>query len=48
MQIQHDFEAINRVFQDICDITADFGGKVVCFCGNFGQTLPVVLRGSPG
>lgn len=42
MQSKHDFEAVNRVFQDICDTTADFGRKVVCFCGNFRQTLPVV------
>lgn len=42
MQSKHDFEAVNCVLQDICDTTADFGGKVVCFCGNFRQTLPVI------
>lgn len=39
MQSKHDFEAVNRVFQDICDTTADFGSV---FCGKFRQTLPVV------
>lgn len=47
MQSKHDFEAVNWVFQDICNITADFGGKVICFCGNFRQILPVVPRRSP-
>lgn len=48
MQSKHNFEAVNCVFQHICDIIADFGGKVVFFCGDFRQTLLVVSQGSLG
>ncbi len=42
MQSNHDFKAINQVFQDICDTTADFSGKVICFCRDFRETLLVI------
>lgn len=48
MQSKYNFEAVNWVLQDIYDIIADFRGKVVCFYGDFRQTLLVVPRGSPG
>ena len=42
-------EVVNRLFQDMCGYDgAYFTSKVVCFCGDFRQTLPVVPRGSAG
>ena len=46
MQRKYDVQAVNTMFQDICDNEALFGGKVVCFCGDFRQTLPVIQGGS--
>lgn len=40
------FEAVDRTFRDILDCTVLFGGIVVCFCGDFRQTLPVILGAS--
>ena len=49
MQSRYDMEAVSRSLQDICgNDQAYFGGKVVCFCGDFRQTLPVVPGGSSG
>ena len=49
MQSRFDMEAVSRSLQDICNNdSAWFGGKVVCFCGDFRQTLPVVPGGSSG
>ena len=49
MQSRYDMEAVSRSLQDICgNDQAWFGGKVVCFCGDFRQTLPVVPGGSSG
>lgn len=42
MQSKYNFEVINLLFQDICDTTADFDKKVVCFCNNFRQTWLLV------
>jgi hypothetical protein len=37
------FEAVDRILRDILDCSATpFGGIVVCFCGDFRQTLPVI------
>jgi hypothetical protein len=37
------FEAVDRTFRDILDCDAvPFGGIVVCFSGDFRQTLPVI------
>lgn len=35
IQSKYDFEAINCIFQDICDTTIDFGRKVECFYADF-------------
>lgn len=48
MQSKHNFEAVNRVFQDIYDKIADFSRKVVCFYGDFKQPLSVIPQGLPG
>lgn len=48
MQNKHNMEAIDQCMQDLCDSTESFGGKVVCFCGNFWQTLPVIPRAKEG
>ena len=37
------FEAVDRTFRDILDRDdVPFGGIVVCFSGDFRQTLPVI------
>jgi hypothetical protein len=37
------FDAVDRTLRDILDCsTVPFGGIVVCFCGDFRQTLPVI------
>lgn len=48
MQHRFVFQAVDRALRDItgCD-SVPFGGKVVVFGGDFRQTLPVVIRGSP-
>ena len=39
------FEAVDRTFRDILDCDdIPFGGIVVCFSGNFRQTLPVIPK----
>lgn len=38
--------AVDKTLRDICDQDVPFGGKVVCFCGDFRQFLPV-LPGRP-
>lgn len=43
---RHLIEAIDRTLRDIMDNNIPFGGKIVIFCGDFRQTLPVVLHGS--
>ena len=49
MQSRYDMEAVNRLFQDMCGYdSVYFTGKVVCFCGDFRQTLLVVPKGSAG
>ena len=46
-------EAVSRTLQDLRkedDLrrTLPFGGVVVCFCGDFRQTLPIVKKGTRG
>lgn len=44
MQHKHDFTAVSCTLSNLCDVSENvsLGGKVVCFCGDFRQTLPVV------
>ena len=42
------FEAVDRTFRDLCEIDEPFGGKIVCFAGDFRQALPVVPRAGRG
>jgi len=48
MQHRHLFEAVDRTFRDIRQDNQPFGGVVVCFCGDFRQILPIVLKGHRG
>ena len=43
MQRKYDMLAVSRTLSDFCHVedTVPFGGKVVIFCGDFRQTLPV-------
>ena len=49
MQSRFDMEAVHRCLTDLCseeeEISVHFAGKVVCFCGDFRQTLPVIPGG---
>ena len=46
------FEALDRTLNDIMKVNGSndsdvrFGGKIVVFCGDFRQILPVVERGT--
>ncbi|XP_041001530.1 uncharacterized protein LOC121247218 [Juglans microcarpa x Juglans regia] len=42
---QH-IEALDKMLRDINDSELTFGGKVVVFCGDFRQVLPVVRKGT--
>ena len=46
MQNRHIFEAVDRTFHDIREDDRPFGGIVMCFCGDFRQILPVVIKGT--
>ena len=48
MQHRHVFEAVNRTFQDIRQDERPFGGVVVCLCGDFRQTLPIIPKAPRG
>ena len=49
MQSRFAVKCVSRSLQDLCGNNgAYFGGKVVCFCGDFRQTLPVVPGGTAG
>ena len=39
-------EAVDRSLQDLLGNSAPFGGKTFVFCGDFRQTLPVVVAGN--
>lgn len=42
MQSKHNFEAINQVFQNICNRIVNLGRKIVYFYKDFRQTLPMI------
>ncbi|KAG7991338.1 hypothetical protein I3843_02G069800 [Carya illinoinensis] len=42
---QH-IQALDKMLRDINDSELTFGGKVVVFCGDFHQVLPVVRKGT--
>lgn len=46
MQTNYNFKVIKYIFQYICDIIAKFDKKIVCFCNNFRQILPLILQRS--
>ena len=46
MKSKHAFEAVDRLFRDLCKNNIIFGGKVIIVSGDFGQTLPVVKNGN--
>jgi len=46
MQHRHVFEAVDRSLRDIHQYERLFSGIVVCFCGDFRQTLPIIVKGS--
>lgn len=48
MQSRFDVHVLNKLLQDVCNSRVPFAGKVVCFCGDFRQTLPVVVGGTAG
>ena len=48
IQSKYNMEAVDRLLRDICGADRPFGGKVVCFCGDFRQTLPVIPGAPPG
>jgi len=48
MMHRHCMEAVDRTLRDIRDSDTRFGGIVICFCGDFRQTLPIVRRGTRG
>ena len=50
-QNRWDFTVLHKLLEDVCDsypYNTWFAGKVVIFCGDFRQTLPIVVKGSPG
>ncbi|XP_012561569.1 ATP-dependent DNA helicase pif1-like [Hydra vulgaris] len=47
MITKHALNAIDRLLKDVCNNNFPFGGKVILFCGDFRQILPVVKRGRP-
>lgn len=49
MQSRFDMEAVSKLLQDLSGNHGSyFGGKVVCFCGDFRQTLPVIPGAKSG
>ena len=42
------FGAVDRALRDLCELDEPFGGKVVCFAGDFRQALPVVPKAGRG
>ena len=46
MTSKHEFEAVNKLFRDICENNKIFGGKLILVLGDFRQTLPIVKRGN--
>ena len=46
MQHKHAIECVDHSLRDLMETNTPFGGKVVLFCGDFRQILPVVPHGS--
>ncbi|KAG2698816.1 hypothetical protein I3760_07G166000 [Carya illinoinensis] len=46
MSRKQQIEALDKMLRDINDLELTFGGKVVIFCGDFRQVLPVVRKGT--
>ncbi|KAK8931277.1 hypothetical protein KSP39_PZI016605 [Platanthera zijinensis] len=46
MSHKHVFEAVDRSFRDVLNVTQPFGGKVVIMGGDFRQVPPVVVNGT--
>ena len=46
MKSKHAFEAVNRLFRDLCKNNIIFGGKVMIVSGDFRQMLSVVKHGN--
>jgi hypothetical protein len=46
MQRRYVFEAVGRSFRDIRQNNRPFGCVVVCFCGDFRQILPIIVKGT--
>ncbi|XP_024196002.1 ATP-dependent DNA helicase PIF1-like [Rosa chinensis] len=46
MTHRHVFKALDRTFRDIMDVELPFGGKIMIFCGDFRQVLPVIPKGT--
>ncbi|XP_074277522.1 uncharacterized protein LOC141601151 [Silene latifolia] len=44
MAKRENIEAVNMLFQDVCNSSQLFGGKVIVFGGDFRQVLPVLPR----
>ncbi|XP_074282556.1 uncharacterized protein LOC141607096 [Silene latifolia] len=44
MAKRENIEAVNMLFQDVCNSSELFGGKVIVFGGDFRQVLPVLPR----
>ncbi|XP_074282715.1 uncharacterized protein LOC141607255 [Silene latifolia] len=44
MAKRENIEAVNMLFQDVCNSSELFGGKVIVFGGEFRQVLPVIPR----
>lgn len=42
MTSKHAFEAVDRLFKDLCGNNIVFGNKVMIISGDFRQTLPVI------
>ena len=42
------FNAVDKMFRDLCRSDEPFGGKVVCLAGDFRQALPVVPKAGRG
>ncbi|XP_042978864.1 ATP-dependent DNA helicase PIF1-like [Carya illinoinensis] len=41
---KYSIEAVDKMLQDINDTNLPFGGKVIVFCGDFRQVLPVIQK----
>jgi hypothetical protein len=47
MSQRHALEALDRTLKDIRSNQSDLGGVTLLLSGDFRQTLPIILRGTP-